>query len=328
MTERAWQTYISQRGHSLLAQETARSMAKEIGFAETASEEIVLVVAELASNLLRHALSGSIVVKRIDHQGQAGIEIESVDEGPGIADLDRSLADGYSSGGGLGYGLGTVNRLMDEMEIVSSAGRGTQVVCRRWLRPEAHGPKTRVWDIGAATRSRRFDSANGDAYVVIESASDLLVGVIDGLGHGEHAQRAAVAAQMYVRRHSAMPLAKIFSGVDRACRGTRGVVMSLARLDGSCLTFAGVGNVQGLVMGGQGVPHLISRRDILGTHEPQVQVDRFEWHAGWALVLHSDGVRSQGMDDSMREPAQTIARRLIHERSTEDDDATVVVVKG
>src|SRR5258708_16312541 len=87
---------------------------------------------------------------------------------------------------------------------------------------------------------------NGDTFVIQQWGESALVGVIDGVGHGQFAYSAAQAARQYVERHYDQPLADIFLGVARTCRATRGVVMGLARFDWGqgTLTFASVGTVE------------------------------------------------------------------------------------
>jgi hypothetical protein len=86
-------------------------------------------------------------------------------------------------------------------------------------------------EFGVATRPRTFGAVNGDAFVVKPWARSVLAGIIDGLGHGQFAHRAAQTARQYVESHFDQPLDQIFRGTGRACRATRGVVMALARFD-------------------------------------------------------------------------------------------------
>ena len=113
----------------------AREIAQEMGFDRTDAARIEIVVRELASNMLRYAGSGEILLREITTGQKRGLEVESVDEGPGIADVELALQDGYSTGGkGLGSGLPAVRRLMDTFEIETAVGKGTRVRATRWLR--------------------------------------------------------------------------------------------------------------------------------------------------------------------------------------------------
>ena len=314
------------------AQHCARRMALALGFAGTASEEIALCVSELGTNLVKHAGSGTLVLRPLVANGRPGIEVESSDAGPGIEDVEKSFADGYSTSGSLGCGLGAVNRLMDEVDIHSLPGWGTHMICRRWIRYDRDPELARLWDAAVFTRPRRFGEENGDAFVIKRSSGDLLAGLIDGLGHGQQAQKAALAAQHYVQSHDAQPLEKIFQGVGRACKGTRGVVMALARFKPpTLLEFASIGNIEVRAWTGGERMSFILKRGFLGALEANVHVQDFCWKPEWVLVLHSDGLRTHWQWSDFprieRESAREVALKLMRALATDYDDATVLAVR-
>ena len=113
------------------ARRAARELAGKLGFGEADGEAVAIAVSELAMNLARYARNGSITLRPLAAEGRRGLRIESRDSGPGIADTQRAMRDGYSTGGGLGAGLGGVRRLMDEFEITSSPD-GTVVRTAKW----------------------------------------------------------------------------------------------------------------------------------------------------------------------------------------------------
>jgi serine/threonine-protein kinase RsbT len=112
---------------------TAGDLAVSAGFDDRGKNGIMTVVAELARNVIKYAKSGRVILTPIDRAGRRGIEIEVVDRGPGIADLDQAMTDHFSTGKTLGLGLPGAKRLMDEFTITSTPGRGTRVVARKWL---------------------------------------------------------------------------------------------------------------------------------------------------------------------------------------------------
>ena len=123
---------INTRSHVEAVRRQARAVATRAGFARDDVEAIVLAVSELATNLLRYAPGGVITIAPLVRDGDMGIIIESRDTGPGIADVELALRDGFSTSGGLGSGLPAVRRLMDELEIATSAGE-TRIEARKWL---------------------------------------------------------------------------------------------------------------------------------------------------------------------------------------------------
>jgi serine/threonine-protein kinase RsbT len=114
------------------ARRAARQLATSLGFNRADVESVALAVSELAMNLHRYARDGEIVLRTFQIGVRRGIEIESKDAGPGIADPDLALQDGYTTGGGLGSGLPSARRLMDDFELTTSSS-GTRIVARKWL---------------------------------------------------------------------------------------------------------------------------------------------------------------------------------------------------
>jgi serine/threonine-protein kinase RsbT len=110
----------------------ARNFAAELGFEEHDRQMIGTAVSELARNIVKYADRGNILLQEAADGKRRGIEICARDRGPGIEDLDRAMADSFSSGGTLGLGLPGVKRMMDFFEIKTEIGRGTTVFARKW----------------------------------------------------------------------------------------------------------------------------------------------------------------------------------------------------
>ena len=318
------------------ARQRAQAMALAIGFDETASAEVALAVSELGANLLRHTKGGTLTLTPLVDGRRVGMQVISQDRGPGIADVEQALTDGFSTAGGLGYGLGAVNRLMDELDIAAEPGtsEGTRITCKRWLRVDVRRTMPGPLTFGAASRPHPRMTENGDAFVIKCWGEGALVAVIDGLGHGPFAQHAAQTARQYVESHVDQPLDLILRGVGRACRATRGVVMALARFDrdGTQLTFASIGNIEARVFGSVEPMNFAVRRGIVGVNAPNPAVTQHRWQPNYLLVLHSDGLTTRWRWEDFpglgRTSASVIARRLLQALAKDDDDATVLVVKG
>jgi serine/threonine-protein kinase RsbT len=103
------------------------------GFPETPSRMIATAVSELARNILKYADMGEIRLRQVEGKGGRGIEIEAVDRGPGIADIEAAMRDHFSSGGTLGLGLPGVKRMVDEFSLDSTPGEGTRVTAIKWI---------------------------------------------------------------------------------------------------------------------------------------------------------------------------------------------------
>jgi|SRR5437867_6707404 len=113
-----------------------RAEAQLAGLSLTAETKLVTAGSELARNIVRYAThgQGTASVERLSSDGRRGVRAAFTDSGPGIADLDEVMRDGFSTGGSLGLGLPGSRRLVDEFAIDSAPGRGTTVVIAQWAR--------------------------------------------------------------------------------------------------------------------------------------------------------------------------------------------------
>jgi serine/threonine-protein kinase RsbT len=109
-----------------------RALASQMGFSRTDATLIATAISEVARNIVVHAGSGEIVVRREDGIDRYGLMVEARDSGPGIPDVEAAMEEGYGTKGGLGLGLPGTRRIMDEFEIESQVGRGTTVTMRKW----------------------------------------------------------------------------------------------------------------------------------------------------------------------------------------------------
>ena len=113
------------------ARRAAGRLMRELHFDRVTAESVLLTVAELGTNLLRYGTDGVLRIDQIPGERGIGVRVESRDNGPGIADIERALEDGFSTGGGLGHGLPSVRRLMDRFDI-STSPTGTTVTACKW----------------------------------------------------------------------------------------------------------------------------------------------------------------------------------------------------
>jgi serine/threonine-protein kinase RsbT len=124
---------IATEADIVAARRSGRRLAKSAGFATADLTTIATAISEVARNITSYAGQGEMTITVIEHGDRRGIEVTAEDRGPGIADIDQALADGYSTGSGLGLGLPGARRLMDELTVDSIVGVGTTVVMRKWV---------------------------------------------------------------------------------------------------------------------------------------------------------------------------------------------------
>jgi serine/threonine-protein kinase RsbT len=118
----------------VMARKHAREIAVAAGLGETGSIAFATAVTEVARNVVVHAGSGELVVSVVTRGPRVGVVASARDEGPGIAAPDRALEDGWSTGTGLGLGLPSARRLVDELDLDTAPGTGTRVTLRKWAR--------------------------------------------------------------------------------------------------------------------------------------------------------------------------------------------------
>lgn len=116
------------------ARQLGRKAAKELGFGTVDQARITTAISELARNIYLYAGKGQICIEELHEMGKRGLKLIASDEGPGISDIKKVMEDGYSSSGGLGAGLPGVKRLMDEFQLYSNPGEGTDIHAVKWLR--------------------------------------------------------------------------------------------------------------------------------------------------------------------------------------------------
>jgi serine/threonine-protein kinase RsbT len=116
----------------VLARQKVRQWATEMKFSLVDQTKLVTAASELARNTLDHGKGGSMTIEIIENLGRQGLRLSFEDQGPGIPDIQAALRDGFTTGHGMGLGLGGSKRLVNEFEINSMPGQGTRVAVVRW----------------------------------------------------------------------------------------------------------------------------------------------------------------------------------------------------
>ncbi|KKC05831.1 anti-sigma regulatory factor [Mycobacterium nebraskense] len=119
------------------ARKAGHQLALDLGFSLTDVTMIATAISEIARNITSYAGRGTVRVFVGDREGRKAVVVRAEDQGPGIADIERAMEDGYSTGRGLGMGLPGSRRLMDRLFVESALGRGTVVEMWKWVPPHA-----------------------------------------------------------------------------------------------------------------------------------------------------------------------------------------------
>lgn len=308
------------------ARRASAHVAKMADFDSHAAGRLAIVVSELARNVLLHGGGGEIVLQCVRADTSSAVNVLALDRGPGIQDVARALADGYSSAGTSGTGLGAVNR-MAALEVYTQTGKGTAVLAT----VSAEGPNPNDTTTGAVCVPIHGESRCGDAWEDKQQMDKRLIMLADGLGHGSAAADAAEEAVAALRANLHRSPKEIIELAHARLQKTRGAAVAVAEIDfgRQIVRYSGVGNIAGTLLVNGSSRSLISGNGIVGHQLAHVHEFTFPWEHTASLIMHSDGVNTRWNLDQYpglksKSPA-LIAGVLYRDFKRGRDDATVVV---
>jgi anti-sigma regulatory factor (Ser/Thr protein kinase) len=305
-------------------------MAQSAGLDETGVGKVALLVTELGTNLVKHAVGGQIIISEV---GEQGVEVLSLDRGPGITNVTECMRDGYSSAGSPGTGLGALARLSSEYDIHSVPHKGTSVVVRLTRENSPAARRAKNVKTGVVCIPKPGEEQCGDGWAVVTLPDRYLCAVADGLGHGPLAAKASAEALRCFREQSHRAPKEIVERVHDAIRGTRGAAFAVAQVNPreNVVRFSGVGNIGATVLEGPVSRHMVSQNGTAGSEVRRVTEFTYPWSETALLIMHSDGLLTR-WDLSLypglvaRDPS-LVAGVLYRDFSRGADDSTVVVFK-
>ncbi|MEU1689409.1 SpoIIE family protein phosphatase [Micromonospora sp. NPDC005707] len=308
----------------------AERLGRQVELGEPRVADLAIVTAEITSNLVKHAQEGTLLLRPVRRSGRAGVELVAIDSGPGMADLALSSADGHSTTGTLGIGLGAIVRQASRFDGYSMPGRGTVLTVQVW-----DGPAPEPDWAGALARPITGEEVSGDGYAVRVADGRRQVLVSDGLGHGPLAAAATGAALAAFRTAPAGSPATVVQHLHRAMSHTRGAALAVAEPDpvSGLLRYAGLGNIAAMIVAaGERRRALVSLPGIAGHQRPSVREYDYPFPSGATLVMHSDGVVDRwdladypGLGG--RAPL-LVAATLLRDAGIRRDDACVLVARA
>lgn len=315
------------------ARREAAIVAERLDFSPTRIGQVALVATELATNLVRHATGGELLIRACDDgSGRPAdtVELLSVDRGPGIADVERSRRDGYSTGGTAGAGLGAVERQSDQCEIYSDRS-GTIVLARLARIAPRTVSKRAAIELGSIMAPKRGELVSGDDWCWRLRGDRLALLLADGLGHGLQAHEAArAAADCFAAVHEHPP-ARIIADIHAALRPTRGAAVAVLVADFGLglIRYCGLGNIAAQVLGRGGARQtLVSHAGTAGHTAARIQEFTYPLSPEALIVMHSDGLSANwdlGPYAGLRSRHPSLVGGAIYRDFNRGrDDATVV----
>jgi anti-sigma regulatory factor (Ser/Thr protein kinase) len=309
----------------------ATGVARQIGLAEHVVGRVALVATEIATNLLKHGGGGVMVARTVAAAGGSGLELLGLDSGPGMADVGRCLADGFSTAGSPGTGLGAITRNADNYAIYSRPGRGTAVMaCFFHIGATAlPGP-----EFGVVVDPYPGESICGDGWTSAHDRASATLLVVDGSGHGPLAARAAETAIRAFDDNLDRDCVALVEAMHRALAPTRGAALAVARIDISAgvVRFVGVGNIAAVLAADGQVRRMASNNGTAGHVAPRIREFVYPFTGTPLVILHSDGLSARWEMGSYPGLAAShpalVAGVIFRDHRRGRDDAAVVAMRA
>lgn len=308
------------------------AIARQQGFNEVDVGRAALVATELATNLVKHAREGEMLVGSGSDDDGGGIQILALDKGRGMANVHACVADGYSSAGTAGQGLGAVTRLSTFVDIASWPGVGTAVLTIIEPGKTHRARATPHSGFGAVSVGKFGEDVCGDAWAIDLNGATTTLFLADGLGHGPGAAEAAVEAVRLFRRFGGHQVSTLLDYIHGGLRSTRGAAVSMARYDPLLqqVTFGGIGNVAGVLVSRNELRRMVAMPGTAGYNVRKIQTFQYPFESG-LVILCSDGIRTSWTLDrypNLETAHPTlIAAVLYRDFGRRRDDATILVGK-
>ena len=320
----------SQIGH---ARRQAVAMAGAMGFSDVRQGQLGIIITEAAGNIAAHAQQGEIVLVPWEFRGDSGIDVLALDSGKGIADIGRSLEDGFSTAGTPGQGLGAVSRLSSALQIYSSPGNGTVLFARVVRESASAEVGARDYSLGVVSLPIVGETACGDAWKAVYTPGRSIYIVADGLGHGPAAAEAAAEALRIFAESAHLSPTRILEDAHGALAKTRGAAVAIAEVDHAkgLLNYAGVGNIAGAILQGSKTRSMVSMNGTLGHTIGRIQQFAYPWEKDSSLIMHSDGLATRWNFEKYpglagRHPA-LMAGVLYRDFCRKRDDVTILITR-
>jgi anti-sigma regulatory factor (Ser/Thr protein kinase) len=314
------------------ARREALALGRQTSLDAAAADRLALAVTEAATNLVKHASGGSVLLAPLADTTATGIEVIALDRGPGMSNVAASMRDGHSTAGSPGFGLGSMSRLASNLDIYSQPGAGTVLRFEVWSThaPQAPGPVA----FGGVCVAKAGEAVSGDGWLVQSAHGRHRVVVVDGVGHGLQAATAARNALRIARENDKLEPAAVLESMHAALRSTRGAAAAVAAVAPHAAhgVFAGIGNIRSLVHSPDTTRNLVSHNGTLGHQVRKFQAFDFAFPARALLLLHSDGIATHWRFDRYpgleRHHPAVIAATIYRDYARGHDDATVVVLRN
>jgi anti-sigma regulatory factor (Ser/Thr protein kinase) len=322
------------RSYFAILKKQIHNLAAGAGFDEGRIGELDIVVAEVVSNLVKHAGGGQVLVKLVEEDKIQGIEIISIDNGPGMTDVSRMVADGVSTKNTLGQGLGAMKRLSDVFQVYSQKDWGTVIIIRIFKEERALFRKAPKEEVQSVVIPKPGEIECGDGFFYTANNEYVKIFLGDGLGHGPEAAKAVTGAGTAFLACDENEPTEIIRFINNEVKKTRGLVGTIAVFDVGSRKWriCGVGNISTKIMSPANAKNFMSYNGIIGLNVPRtLSSQEIPYEKGQHIIMCSDGIKSKW--DTIkyaaihRYDASILAASLFKDYARLTDDMSVAVCK-
>jgi anti-sigma regulatory factor (Ser/Thr protein kinase) len=323
---------VADRSYFAILKKEIHAIAVKGGFSGTKLGEVDIIVAEMVSNLVKHAGGGRLLVKLIEEQHIDGIEFISIDDGDGIADVNKMMTDGASTTNTLGHGLGAIKRLSNLFQVYSLKGWGTIMLSRLFKEELPYQKKAN--EIRSIVVPKPGEEKCGDAFHCRIGSHAIRVFLGDGLGHGVEAAAAVGSAIQIFKTRRDDSAVEIVKELHRGIRKTRGMVGTVALYlkEEKRWRICGVGNICTRLINGIEIKNSLGYNGIIGHNIPNSMKDQeVDAENAQVILLCSDGIRTKWdltkYPGILKHDLSMLAAVIFKDHARHTDDMSVVAVR-
>ena len=325
---------LPDRTYQAIVRAELKKMAELAGFHGHRLGEMEIIIAEITSNLVKHATKGGEIYARPVKFPAPGMEMIVIDHGPGMNKPLKMMEDGISSSKTLGQGLGAIRRLSDKFDLYSLLNWGTILYSLSFLNRKSQIAKNAI-NISALNVCKKGEVVCGDAYSLIDTGKRIRIALLDGLGHGLQANIAAKEGARSFSLLAGIRPSEQLRIMHNDLKKTRGAVVTLVQIDevNKQILYCGVGNISMKIVGPAKSRSCLAYNGIVGHIMPSTIGDHhLPWeNASDTLVMHSDGLSArwdlQKYPGILLHHGMILCAALFKDFNRDNDDSTVIVAK-
>jgi anti-sigma regulatory factor (Ser/Thr protein kinase) len=325
---------IQERSFVAFIKRELHNAAVHAGFPESKVGGIDIVVAELTSNMMKHAGSGELLYRFSKENNAPVFEIIALDNGPGIRDVVNSMKDGVSTTKTLGQGLGAIERLSDLFQVYSIPSWGTISYCKLHTKPPSAGDGIDLMQFRVLNVAMPGETMSGDGYHITPGRKETRIFLGDGLGHGPEAHAAAKSAIDAFRHNQDNDPVEVLRSLHDQVKRTRGLVGTVVIADHETKKWkiCGIGNISTRLYDGLVPKNYISYNGIIGLNIPNTLKSHLaDMGKHQCVVMSSDGIRTRWelsqFPSILRYDLLVLAAAIYKDNARKNDDMSILICR-